>query len=203
MCVSRRTGPEWILQSTTYGVIDSDRTRLLDCARRVWPGLKAFARRVMAAEGSIDERDRFSSEVWEEVLVLAAKTLAEAKRPVLDLEAYLAASFRYRFIRKAREEKKLRERVQFLPSEELDGLCEFETRGSRLAIEDKLQVKQITQQMDEWTLTVWNSLVYGMSWKEIGNSLGIQQEQAKQKFRYELKKIKARLQGKTPGKKTP
>jgi len=177
----------------------NERTRLLECARSVWPSLKAFARRVMAAEASLDERDRFSTEIWEEVLSFAAKTLAESKRPVLDLEAYLAASFRYRFLRKAKQERKLRDRTQYLSSEELDTLRERQTFAYQLPVEYKLQIEQITLQMNDWTLTVWNCLIYGMSWKEIGKALGMEQEQAKQKFRYELKKIKLRLQVRSGG----
>jgi hypothetical protein len=188
-----RIGPEWILEATNCEVDDRERTRLLQCARSVWPGLNAFARRAMATEASLDERDRFSTEIWEEVLTFAAKTLAKSKQPVLDLEAYLAASFRYRFLRKAKQERKLRERTQYLPPEELDTLRGQQTSGSQLPIDDKLQIEQITLQMDDWTLTVWNSLIYGMSWKEIGRALGMEQEQAKQKFRYQLKKIKSRL----------
>jgi hypothetical protein len=201
MSASGRIGPEWILETTTCEVKDSERTHLLECARSVWPSLKAFARRAMAAEASLDERDRFSTEIWEEVLTFAAKTLAQSKRPVLDLEAYLAASFRYRFLRKAKQERKLREKTQYLPSEELAALPEHQTSGSQLPVEDKLQIEQITMQMNDWTLTVWNSLIYGMSWKEIGKALGMEQEQAKQKFRYELKKIKTRLQGRNAGLK--
>jgi hypothetical protein len=201
MSASRRIGPEWILAATDCEVDDSERTRLLECARNVWPSLKAFARRAMAAEACLDERDRFSTEIWEEVLSFAAKTLAASKRPVLDLEAYLVASFRYRFLRKAKQERRLRERTQYLPSEELDTLREQQTSGYQLPIEDKLQIEQITLQMNDWTLMVWNCLIYGMSWKEIGKALGVEQEQAKQKFRYELKKIKIRLQGRSGGLK--
>ena len=199
MSASGRIGPEWILEATDCEVDDNERTRLLQCARSVWPSLKAFARRVMAAEASLDERDRFSTEIWEEVLRFAAKTLAESKRPVLDLEAYLAASFRYRFLRKAKQEWKLRDRTQYLSSEELDALREQQTSGYPLPVEYKLQIEQITLQMNDWTLTVWNCLIYGMSWKEIGKTLGMEQEQAKQKFRYEIKKIKLRLQGRSGG----
>jgi hypothetical protein len=199
MSASGRIGPEWILEATDCEVDKNERTRLLECARSVWPSLKAFARRVLAAEASLDERDRFSTEIWEEVLSFAAKTLAESKRPVLDLEAYLAASFRYRFLRKAKQERKLRDRTQYLSSEELDTLRERQTFAYQLPVEYKLQIEQITLQMNDWTLTVWNCLIYGMSWKEIGKALGMEQEQAKQKFRYELKKIKLRLQVRSGG----
>jgi hypothetical protein len=197
MSASESIGPEWILEEMYTNAAESERIFLRECARRLWPGLKVFARRAMTAEVSKEEKDNFSAEIWQEVLVLTAKTLSESKRPILSLEAYLSSSFRYRFLRQARQEKKLRERIQFLPPEELAELEDTRIHHARITIDDRLQVEQIIQYMDEWTLTVWNLLLYEMSWKEVGKAINMGPEQAKQKFRYELKKIRDRMQGKT------
>jgi hypothetical protein len=197
MSVSEPIGPEWILEEMYTNAAESERILLRECSRRLWPGLKAFARRAMTAEISREEKDNFSAEIWQEVLVLTAKSLNESRRPILSLEAYLSASFRYRFLRKAKQEKKLRDRIQFLPPDELVGLENSLTPRSRTTIEDKLLVEQIIHQMDDWTLAVWNLLLFEMSWKEVGKAINMEPEQAKQKFRYELKKIRDRMQGKT------
>jgi hypothetical protein len=197
MSASESIGPEWILEETYTNAAESERVLLRECSRRLWPGLKAFARRVMTAEISREERDNFSAQIWQEVLVLTAKSLSESKRPILSLESYLSASFRYRFLRKAKQEKKLRDRIQFLPPEELAELEDTRIHHARITIDDRLQVEQIIQQMDDWTLTVWNLLVFEMSWKEVGKAINMEPEQAKQKFRYDLKKIRDRLKGKT------
>lgn len=199
MSAAESIGPEWVLGAGNSEAPERERIALLECARRVWPNLKSFSRRVLAGEMSTPDKDRFSAEVWEEVLKSAAKALtAPGRQPISNLEAYLAASFHYRLLRRAKQETRLGERIQFLPPEEL---VKFEAAGaytSRARIENKLLVEQITGQMDEWALTVWNLLVYGMSWKEIGKAVGMEQQQAKQKFRYELKKIKDRLRIRSP-----
>jgi DNA-directed RNA polymerase specialized sigma24 family protein len=194
MSAAESIGPEWVLGANNSDTPERERIALLDCAQRVWPNLRTFSRRVLAGEMSTPDKDCFSAEVWEDVLKSAAKVLTvPGRQPISNLEAYLAASFHYRLLRRAKQEKRLRERTRLLPAEEL---AEFEASGthnSRTRIEDKLLVEQITRHMDEWALTVWNLLVYGMSWKEIGKAVGMEQQQAKQKFRYELKKIKARM----------
>jgi hypothetical protein len=199
MSAAESIGPEWVVGAGKSDTPERERTVLLDCARRVWPNLRSFSRRVLAGAMSAPDKDRFSAEVWEDVLNSAAKALtAPGRQPVLDLDAYLAASFRYRLLRKAKQERRLREKIQFVSPEELVGFEDTGMYTSRTSIEDKLLVEQITGQMDEWALTVWNLLVYGMSWKEVGKAIGMEQQQAKQKFRYELKKIKARLGIRSP-----
>jgi hypothetical protein len=197
MSVSEPIGPEWILEETYTNAAESERILLRECSRRLWPGLRVFARGAMTAEISREEKDNFSAEIWQEVLVLTAKTLNESRRPILSLEAYLSASFRYRFLRKAKQEKKLRERIQFLPPAELVELENTQIHHSHITIENRLLLEQIIHHMDDWTLTVWNLLLFEMSWKEVGKAINMEPEQAKQKFRYELKKIRDRMQGKT------
>jgi DNA-directed RNA polymerase specialized sigma24 family protein len=195
MSAAESIGPEWVLGTGNSDTPERERIALLDCARRVWPNLKSFSRRVLAGGMSTPDKDGFSAEVWEDVLKSAAKALtAPGRQPISNLEAYLAASFHYRLLRRAKQEKRLRERIQLVPPEEL---VEFEYT-SHTRIENKLLVEQITGQMDEWALTVWNLLVYGLSWKEIGKAVGMEQQQAKQRFRYQLKKIKTRLGIRSP-----
>ena len=199
MSAAESIGPEWVLGTMNSDTPERERIALLECSRVVWPNLKGFSRRVLAGEMSGQEKDRFSAEVWEDVLKSAAKTLTSPERkPILDLEAYLAASFRYRLLRRAKQEKRLRERIEFLPPEELAAFEDTGKQTSRIRIEDKLLIEQITGQMDEWAFTVWNLLVYGMSWNEISKAIGMEQQQAKQKFRYQLKKIKVRLGIRSP-----
>jgi len=201
MTASDSIGPEWILVKLFGSKGDKEHAALLDSARRVWPNLRSFARRTITGGMSSAEKDQFSAEVWEEVLSDAAKAVSDTRRPILNIEAYLTASFRYRLLRKAKREKKLRETIQFLPPKDLIDIEDVMGRTPNVSIEDRLEVEQITEHMDQWTLTVWNLLVYGMSWKEIAKAVEMEQEPAKQKFRYELKKIRMRLQRRSaPGK---
>lgn len=199
MSAAESIGPEWVLGAGNSDTPERERIVLVDCARRLWPNLRSFSRRVLAGELSTPDKDRFSAEVWEDVLNSAAKALnAPGRQPILDLEAYLAASFRYRLLRRAKQAKQLRESIQFVPPEELVGFEDSGTYISHTSIENKLLVEQVTAQMDQWAFTVWNLLIYGMSWKEIGKAIGMEEQQAKQKFRYELKKIKVRLAIQSP-----
>jgi len=57
-------------------------------------------------------------------------------------------------------------------------------------LERAIAVRQITDRMDPWTKKVWQARQYGYSWKEIAKWLGINEQQAKMKFQYNLEKIR-------------
>lgn len=194
MSAAGASGPEWILKTTSAELVESDQVKLRDCACKVWPRLRSFAQRWITLETSAEEKDRFITEAFEEVLVSAARALGKPKEPILDLEAYLATSFRHEIVRRAKREKQLREFVQYMPADELDLLRETQSQRGWLAIEEQLRLDEIVVQMDEWTRDVWIALTYGKSWKEIAKAIGMDKEQAKQRFRYQIKKIRVRLQ---------
>lgn len=193
MSASWSAGPEWILEATSGA--EEPLTQLTESAKRIWPRLRSFARHALPSETPSDEKDRFLTEVFESVLLTTREALGKSGERVLDLDAYLSASFRNELARRAKKEKRLRDMVQYMSSGELDLLPEQHSGCSSLSIEDLLQVQQITQEMDAWTRVVWVALTYGKSWKEIGHSLKTDPEQAKQKFRYAIKKIRDRLNG--------
>jgi hypothetical protein len=89
MSASGPTGPEWILE-VAGAQPEGDLRELMECARRLWPRLKSFARHALTLETSSDEKDRFITEVFEGVLVSARKTLRNATVPIEDLDAYVA-----------------------------------------------------------------------------------------------------------------
>lgn len=194
MSASGPTGPEWILETAALGS-DDYTEQLTQCARRLWPKLKSSGRRALSKERSTEEKDLLITEVFEGVLVSAKKAIQKKTKPIQDLDAYVAASFHHAFARRAKQETRLRKTFHYLPADELDQLRDYPQRGSSQPIEERLQVQEIIRQMDEWTQEVWVAVEYGMSWEEISQSFGIDKEQARQRFRYAIKKIKMRLNG--------
>jgi RNA polymerase sigma factor (sigma-70 family) len=194
MSASGPTGPEWILEATV-GSNDDSTERLTECARKLWPQLKSSGRRALTKETSAAEKDRVITEVFEAVLISAKKALQKGTKPIQDLDAYVAASFHHAFARRARQETRLRNTLYYLPANELDLFQDYPQRGSPRLVEEKLQIEQIIRHMDDWTQEVWVALAYGMSWEEISQAFGIDKHQARQKFRYAIKKIKTRMNG--------
>ena len=60
-------------------------------------------------------------------------------------------------------------------------------------MEDSIQVKEVVQNMDDWTRKVWIARQYGYSWRETAEHMGLSEHQAKLRFRYALRKLAARL----------
>jgi len=60
-------------------------------------------------------------------------------------------------------------------------------------LERAIAVRQITDRMDGWTRKVWQARQYGYSWKEVSSWLGVTEQQAKVKFRYNLEKIRQNI----------
>jgi hypothetical protein len=60
-------------------------------------------------------------------------------------------------------------------------------------LERSIAVRQITDRMDAWTKKVWEARQYEYTWKEIASWLGITEQQAKMKFRYNLEKIRQNI----------
>jgi hypothetical protein len=193
MPARQQIGPEWILKVTCPQLDERERARLLECAQRVWPRLRGLTRRAFAFQAKDEDRDCVAVEAFEAVLVLSAKTISEASRQILNLEAYLFAAFRYELARRALEEKKLRNTLEFLPPDELDVIRDQGAHSTQFSVERRLQVEEIACLMDAWTREVWSALLYGESWTEIGALTGMTRGQARQKFRYQIGKIKARL----------
>jgi DNA-directed RNA polymerase specialized sigma24 family protein len=194
MSTSGPMGPEWILETADLGS-DGYTERLTQCARRLWPQLRSSGRRALTMETSAEEKDQLITEVFESVLISAKKVLQKGTKPIQDLDAYVAASFHHAFARRAKQETRLRKTFHYLPADELDLLRDYPQRGSSQPVEDRLQVEEIIRLMDSWTQEVWVAVAYGMSWEEISRSFGVDKDQARQRFRYAIKKIKMRLNG--------
>lgn len=195
MSGSELLGPEWILSSEAVmaGSGTEDRLQLAECARKLWPRLRLFGKHVLGLDVSSDEKDLLVSQAFEQVLLSASKALGNTQKPILDLDAYVSTAFRHEVVRRAKQEKRLRRMVQYVAPEQLNQLEEVQSGQSLLSIEEKLLLEQVIREMDEWTRRVWVALTYGLSWQEISESVGMDKEQAKQKFRYAIKKIRARL----------
>lgn len=196
---SHELNPEWVLSSlipSTKRGIQLSHDELVTVARRLWPRVQVYARRKLANKNS-DEAVVLANEVWEGVLESVAKTLhrSNAKGPhVVNLEAYLFGAFQHRFNRALMKERRREETIKLVPSaHDLELLQQAHDSKSVCDLDRSIEIKEVIQNMDEWTRKVWIARQYGYSWKEIAKHLRLTEPQAKLRFRYAIGKLRARL----------
>ena len=189
--------PEWVLsKSSSDNKTQPLETELTSAATRLWPRVQAHARRELANKNS-DDGAVLAVEVWEGVLQSVAKTVQRRKGGgpgIVDLDAYLFGVFHHRFNRVLKKERRRRETIELLPStRELEELPGAHDAQSPRNVERSLQVKEIVQNMDDWTRRVWTAKQYGYSWREISKHVGLSEQTAKTRFHNALRKLAARL----------
>lgn len=191
---------EWVLFGTNQEpggpplAVDEE---LLAVARQAWPRVLAHVRGEMFDKELGPERTSLAADIWDQVLRSVAKTRQRNKDqrpPISDLESYLIGVFHHRFNRMLTKEQRRAETIE-LVSSVLD-LEQFEAAldtGWAEQLERAIAVRQITDRMDGWTRKVWQARQYGYSWKEVSSWLGVTEQQAKVKFRYNLEKIRQHI----------
>jgi|SRR5882672_7002673 len=191
---------EWVLFGTNQQpggpplAVDEE---LLAVAREAWPHVLAHVRGEMFDKELGPERTSLAADIWDQVLRSVAKTRQRNKDqrpPISDLESYLIGVFHHRFNRMLTKEQRRAETIE-LVSSVLD-LEQFEAAldtGWAEQLERAIAVRQITDRMDGWTRKVWQARQYGYSWKEVSSWLGVTEQQAKVKFRYNLEKIRQNI----------
>lgn len=191
---------EWVLFGTNQEpggpplAVDEE---LLAVAREAWPHVLAHVRGEMFDKELGPERTSLAAGIWDQVLRSVAKTRQRNKDqrpPISDLESYLIGVFHHRFNRMLTKEQRRAETIE-LVSSVLD-LEQFEAAldtGWAEQLERAIAVRQITDRMDSWTRKVWQARQYGYSWKEVSSWLGVTEQQAKVKFRYNLEKIRQNI----------
>ena len=152
---SQEFSPEWVLSSSSSkGKTEPLDNELLAVAVRLWPRIQAHARRAVANNNS-DDRVALAAEVWEGVLQSVAKTLQRRDGKdsgIVDLEAYLFGAFHHRFNRALKKERRRQETIELVPStRELEQLPGARDTKSPRDLEHSIQVKEVVQNMDDWT----------------------------------------------------
>src|SRR5271166_6122947 len=196
---SPELNPDWVLSSspseTRAQPLHPD-NELISVASRLWPRVQAHARRALANKNP-DDSVALAAEVWEGVLQSVSKTRQGRNgkgAEILDLEAYLFGAFHHRFNRALKKERRRQETIEFVPSSrDLEQLPGARDLKSARDLELSIQVKEVIQNMDDWTRRAWAAKVYGYTWKEIAEHMGLKEHQAKQRFGHALRKLAARL----------
>ena len=191
--------PEWVLSSSpsrTNAQSVRDDQELIAVASRLWPRVQAHARRELTNKNP-DESAALAAEVWESVLQSVSKTLRRRNGKssgIVDLEAYLFGVFHHRFNRALKKERRRQETIELVPSNrDLELLPGARDLKSARDLELSVQVKEVIQNMDDWTRRAWAAKVYGYTWREIAGHMGLSEHQAKLRFGYALRKLAARL----------
>ena len=118
-----------------------------------------------------------AAEVWESVLQSVSKTLQRRGGKgsgIVDLEAYLFGAFHHRFNRALKKERRRQQTIELVPSgRDLEQLPGARDLKSARDLEHSIQVKEVIQNMDDWTRRAWAAKVYGYTWKEIAEHMGL------------------------------
>jgi len=191
--------PEWVLSSSPSGTnaqsVRGDQ-ELIAVASRLWPRVQAHARRELTNKNP-DESAALAAEVWESVLQSVSRTLRRhngKSSGIVDLEAYLFGVFHHRFNRALKKERRRQETIELVSSNrDLEQLPGARDLKSARDLELSVQVKEVIQNMDDWTRRAWAAKVYGYTWREIAGHMGLSEHQAKLRFGYALRKLAARL----------
>ena len=189
--------PEWVLlKSSSDKKIQPLEAELISAATRLWPHVQAYARRELANRNT-DDGIALAAEVWEGVLQSVARTVQSPHgrgAGIVDLDAYLFGVFHHRFNRALKKERRRQETIELVPStgdlEQLPGARDVQSPRN---VERSLQVKEVVQNMDDWTRRVWADKQYGYTWREIAEYTGLSEQAAKARFHNALRKLAARL----------
>ena len=196
---SPELNPDWVLSSSSSETkaqpLHPD-NELISVASRLWPRVQAHARRALANKNS-DDSVALAAEVWEGVLQSVAKTRQRRSgkgSEIVDLEAYLFGAFHHRFNRALKKERRRQTTIELVASshdlEQLPGARDWKSARD---LELSIQVKEVIQNMDDWTRRAWAAKVYGYTWKEIAEHMGLKEHQVKLRFGHALRKLAARL----------
>jgi RNA polymerase sigma factor (sigma-70 family) len=183
--------PEWVLSNSRQL---ENNPALTEIASRLWPRVRAHARKQLANQNS-DDSETLAAEVWESVLRSVAKTLGrhhETTPALLNLESYLFGAFLHCFNRALKRERRRHEIIE-ASNRELEQLPGARDLKSARDLERSIQVKEVVQNMDDWTRKVFAARVYGYSWREIAELHGLTEHKAKLRFSYALRKLAVRL----------
>jgi DNA-directed RNA polymerase specialized sigma24 family protein len=190
-------GPEWILSSLgpEFRSDPSAEGEFITAARSAWPKALAHARREQSRNRF--DQDALATEVWEDVLQSVAKTIGRLNArhgQIADMEAYLLGSFYHRFSRALRKEDRREETIHLVSSvDDLEALAARDHTPRGQALDSTVHVAELIRRMDTWSRRVWVAREYGYSWKEIGRSLGISEDQALLRFRRRMQNLRQRL----------
>lgn len=186
---------EWILKSSPEAPPDDWRDSLLNSAQRTWPNALAYAQRELPRHWQPAERATSALELWENVLRSVLRTMSRHRdRQIMDLDAYLVGIFRHRLHRMLIREKRRAQILAFVSPEELVRHENTEMRNSYRSLPDQdLQIREIVACMDSWMKDVWTARMYGYSWSDIGQMMGLTEPQIKMRFRYAISRIRQRL----------
>jgi hypothetical protein len=148
---------------------------LREAARKVWPRVRAVARRELANKFSAEEGKTMTMESWEDALLSVSATLQRHKKMnmVQDLEGFLVGTFEHRLARAVVKEKNLSKVVEYRASEE-----DFENiKSARIEdwvpdLEDEILVRELLRRMDDWTRKVFLEIRFGSSGGRLQSTWG-------------------------------
>ena len=186
-------GPEWVIAGPDdkAGTRSKSHERLLDAARSVWPNVLSYAR-----SADVPDSECLATEVWEELLRSVLRTMRRfgSLHHVTNLESYLIGAFHHRFQRALLKERRHREKVLLVESDDmLERLGRIQDWKPVEHLERELQVQQTLKLMGPWTRRVWTYIKYGYSIKEIARRLNLTEFQVEFRYRRRLARLREYL----------
>jgi DNA-directed RNA polymerase specialized sigma24 family protein len=187
---------EWILESSGETNLTHLGNDLLLSAQRMWPRVFAYAQRELPEHWQPAEKNSIVLELWEKVLRSVVGTMHRHRNQrIEDLDAYLMGIFQHRLHRVLIRERRGAKILTYVSPEELTHQETADLQRRAFPCERDLQIKEIIACMNIWTKEVWTARMYGYSWADIGQMVGLTEHQTKMRFHYALSRIRDRLNG--------
>src|SRR5215470_14243957 len=180
----------WILDRNE-AVPDDHDIRLRAAAVRVWPRVKALARRELSGT-SLAGDVSVVWEIWEQTLESLSNTLRRRLRLRLirDLDSYVFGAFAHRLREVLRKERT----IEFVPSNsELAELRQTQDWSWVAAFENTLELKRAVDEMDDLMREVLHRWAFDEPWDAISKDTGLTTNALKKRLAYHLKKIRSRM----------
>lgn len=119
---------------------------------------------------------------------IVSRTLAERPGQIADLQAYLLQTYKRQVLAELRKEKAHQQALAEHASE-----LTTEPHGSASEIERQILIRQITQRMNPRTRQVFELLILGHSFEEIGQMLGLSSRAVRNNYYDQIKRLKQQI----------
>jgi len=173
---------------------DEQVSEFLAAANLAWPRVVAHTRRELAHHGlSANELTSLTTEIWETTIRSIWKTLGRRAQGVYeigDLQNYLIGTFHRRLNRHLKRKRLNENLLDFLPPDELGELPSSNNVDYGIRIQQRIQLAQAYEMMDDCVKKAVIARLYGYSWAEIAKTSQLKEQNLIMRVQYAFRKIR-------------
>jgi len=184
----------WIIGQQATDVPDEQVSEFLAAANLAWPKIFAHTRRELAHHGlSANEVVSLTTEIWEITIRSIWKTVGRRVHGVYeiaDLQNYLIGTFHRRLNRHLKRKRLNENLLDFLPPDELNELPSSNLVDHGTRIQQRIQLTQAYEMMDDCVKNAVIARLYGYSWSEIAKASQVKEQNLIMRVQYAFRKIR-------------